>query len=203
MKKDYFEEKAEGYDLDEKRIDNVGNIANAVIQSVQLDQSMHLMDFGSGTGLLLERIAPLVKKITAVDISPSMTALLRDKQAKLGCDIEILEIDLFSAKLNSKFDGIISSMTMHHIEDTDAMFDKFYALLVDGGFIALSDLDSEDGSFHAEDTGVFHSGFDRDAMLEKARRAGFRNIAITDASNIQNPRGNYSVFLLKAEKQAI
>ncbi len=200
MKKDYFEQKAQDYDRDEKRVDNVVNIANAVIQSARLDESMHLMDFGSGTGLLLEQIAPLVKKITAVDVSPSMTAVLRDKQAKLGCEIEILEIDLLTAQLDSKFDGIISSMTMHHIEDTDAMFDKFYSLLADGGFIALADLDSEDGSFHAEDTGVFHCGFHRDAIAAKARQAGFRQVAMTDASNIENPRGNFSVFLLKAEK---
>lgn len=200
MKKDYFEHKAEGYDLNEKRVDNVDNIANGVMRSAHLNQSMHLMDFGSGTGLLLERIAPFVKKITAVDISSSMNDVLRNKKAELGCEIEILEIDLLSQTLDVKFDGIISSMTMHHIEDTDAMFDKFYSLLVDGGFIALADLDSEDGSFHGEDTGVHHFGFDREEIVAKARLAGFRNVTIIDVSTVQNPRGNYPVFLLKAEK---
>lgn len=200
MNKDHFEQKAGSYDQNQKRVDNVGNIASAIIDSIKLNRSMHLMDFGSGTGLLMERIAPLVKKITAVDISSSMNEMLRNKEATLGCDIDILEVDVLTEKLDSKFDGIISSMTMHHVQDTHAMFEKFYALLDDGGFIALSDLDSEDGSFHTEDTGVYHFGFDREEIVEKARQTGFRNISIVDASVVQKPHGEYPVFLLTAEK---
>ncbi|MFT6388032.1 MAG: hypothetical protein ACJAUP_001405 [Cellvibrionaceae bacterium] len=39
---------------------------------------MGIMELGSGP--LLERIAPLVKKITAIDISKSMNIQLREKK---------------------------------------------------------------------------------------------------------------------------
>lgn len=198
MSKDYFAGKAGSYEQNKNRVDNVSNIANAIIESTGLDRSMQLMDFGSGTGLLLERIAPLVGKITAVDISKSMNEQLAAKRERLGCDMEILEVDLEKAELDRTFDGIISSMTMHHVRDIDAMFRKFHALLNDGGFIAISDLDKEDGSFHAEDTGVFHFGFDRDQIASAAKSAGFSEVVVSDASVVHKPQGDFPVFLLKA-----
>jgi cyclopropane fatty-acyl-phospholipid synthase-like methyltransferase len=200
MSRDLFEHKAGTYEKDDNRVSNVENIANSIIASVSLDRSMHLMDFGSGTGLLLERIAPLVHKITAIDISKSMNAQLAKKQASLGCEIEILELDLASADITQKYDGIISSMTMHHVQDVGAMFLKFHSLLNDGGIIAISDLDSEDGSFHTEDTGVFHSGFDRESIAQAAKLAQFRDVKVVDASIVRKPHGEYPVFLLTAKK---
>jgi cyclopropane fatty-acyl-phospholipid synthase-like methyltransferase len=158
---------------------------------------MHLMDFGSGTGLLLERIAPHVGRITAVDVSPAMNNQLRSKQAHLGCELEILEIDLESRQISGKFDGIISSMTMHHVRDVAGMLATFHALLVDGGFIAIADLDAEDGSFHTEDTGVHHHGFPREEIAGMARAAGFTGVSVIEASRLHKPQGDYSVFLLK------
>ena len=193
---DYFAHKAGTYENNQDRVDNVQNIADAIRRIFQLDPSMHLMDFGSGTGLLLQRLAPHVGKITAVDVSPSMHAQLRAKQATLACALEIIETDLEVADLERTFDGIISSMTMHHIKDIDAMFGKFHALLREGGFVAIADLDLEDGSFHSEDTGVHHLGFDRSLFAQSAAAAGFRMVHVSSASVVQKSSVDYPVFLL-------
>ena len=200
MSKDYFELKADSYDKDANRVGNVNNIANSILSSIPFNKNMHIMDFGSGTGLLLERVAPFVKKITAVDVSEAMCKQLNEKIKNLDCEVEILQLDLTKTKLDIKFDGIISSMTMHHIEDTQTMFNDFYAMLNDKGVIAISDLDTEDGSFHTEDTGVFHFGFDRKAFQDKAIAAGFRNVKIITASIDEKPHGKYPVFLLTGNK---
>ena len=77
MTNDFFAHKANIYDSDNNRVTNVDNIGNAIIKRISLNQQMHLIDFGSGTGLLLERIAPFVQKITAIDISPAMIVQLK------------------------------------------------------------------------------------------------------------------------------
>jgi len=200
MNKDFFEKKADSYEKDDNRVANVENIANSIIERVSLQQNMHLMDFGSGTGLLLERIAPHVRKITAIDVSKSMNDQLAKKRDNLSCELDILEIDLESVDITDKFDGIISSMTMHHVKDTSAMFVKFHKLLNDGGVIAISDLDTEDGSFHTEDTGVYHFGFDRDVIANAAKQAGFLDVTVENASVVKQPQGQYQVFLLTAKK---
>jgi len=195
---DRFQNKAKSYEQNKNRVDNVENIANSIIKTINFDKSMHIIDFGSGTGLLLERVANHVGKITAVDISSSMNAQLLAKKNNLGCKIDILEIDLEKSDLEGSFDGIISSMTMHHIQNIEAMFDKFYSMIKPGGFIAISDLDVEDGSFHDEDTDVYHFGFDRGNFAKIARASGFKLVEFLDASVVHKPQGNFAIFLLTA-----
>ena len=200
MKTDHFANIAKDYEQNKDRVDNVDNIARAILDAVVLDKSMHIMDFGSGTGLLLERIAPHVGHITAVDVSGSMNAQLRAKLERIGCVVDIIETDLEKSTIDEKFDGIISSMTMHHIKDIAAMFRKFHSLLKEGGFIGIADLDTENGSFHSEDTGVQHHGFDRSEIAHAAAGAGFRDVAVASASVVSKPQGDYPVFLLSAVK---
>jgi cyclopropane fatty-acyl-phospholipid synthase-like methyltransferase len=202
VSKDFFAQKAAVYEQDRNRVDNVNTIANEIIKRIELDKGMQLMDFGSGTGLLLEGIAPHVGKITAVDVSPAMNAELAAKRDRLGCDLEMLELDLTTARLDRQFDGILSSMTLHHVRDIPALFAKFRSLLKPGGFIALADLDTEDGSFHTEDTGVHHHGFDREHLAGIARAAGFDDVATTTASVLRKSQGEYPVFLLTGYRPA-
>ena len=200
MNKDFFAQKAGDYDKNKSRVENVDNIAKAMLQQGVFDKTMHIIDFGSGTGLLLERIAPHVKKISAIDISTSMNEQLEAKRDDLPCELEILQQDLTKEPLAEQYDGIISSMTLHHVEDIAAIFKTFYAHLKNDGFIALADLDREDGSFHSEDTGVYHSGFDHDNVKQAALEAGFRNIDIVRASVVHKPQGDFPVFLLTGVK---
>jgi cyclopropane fatty-acyl-phospholipid synthase-like methyltransferase len=198
MSQDLFAHKAESFDQNKDHIDNVDNIAHAIASHIDLQKSMHIMDFGSGTGLLLERIAPRVGKITAVDTSAAMNSQLAEKRSRLNCDLDMVEIDLEKKDIDQAFDGIISSMTMHHIRDIDAMFSKFHRMLKPGGFIAIADLDKEDGSFHEEDTGVFHLGFEHESIARSARDAGFRDVEVTSASVVHKPERDFPVFLLSA-----
>lgn len=200
MSKDHFELKAESYDSDANRVGNVDNIANSILSSIPFNNNMHIMDFGSGTGLLLERVAPFVKKITAVDVSEAMTKQLSEKIKNLDCEVEILQLDLTKTKLDIKFDCIISSMTMHHIKDIQSMFNDFYTMLNDNGVLAIADLDIEDGTFHTEDTGVFHFGFDRKEFQDKAINAGFKDVKIITASIDEKPHGKFPIFLLTGNK---
>ncbi len=200
MNNDLFQHKANTYETINHRVANVDNIAKAMLQNIDLNPSMKIMDFGSGTGLLLERIAPHVHTITAVDISTSMNRELEKKRSKLASELEIIEKDLSSSNLDRTFDGIISSMTMHHIRDIESMLKKFYAMLNENGFVAIADLDIENGSFHTEDTGVFHQGFDRQALLELIENTGFKDAKIRSASTVNKPQGDFSVFLLTAYK---
>jgi len=198
--KDFFAGKAKDYDNEKSRTQNVSTIAQTILKEVSFSKEMSIMDFGSGTGLLLSEIAPYVGEITAVDISLAMTEVLQSKKEQIKCPVQIVQMDLTKETLDRKFDAIISSMTIHHIEDTLALFKKFHSLLEDEGTIAIADLDTEDGSFHTEDTGVFHCGFDRDDFAQMVKNAGFKDIKIQNASTITKPANHYSVFLITAKK---
>ena len=199
-KVDHFAHKSKSWDMNSKRVQNAKGIAEIIVKNIKLDKSMELMDFGAGTGLLSYFVAPFVKKIVAVDNSPSMLVEFENKCDEFSCETEVIEKDLSTETLDRNFDGIISSMTIHHLEDTAALLSKLYGMLNDGGFVAIADLDSEDGSFHSDNTGVFHYGFDREALEVLAKEAGFKEVKFDLASTINKPHREFTVFLMTAVK---
>ena len=200
MKNDNFAHKSKSWDMNSKRVQNAKGIAEAIISTNHLNSRMKIMDFGTGTGLLSYFIAPFVDTIVAVDNSPSMLEVFREKALTFDCHTRVEELDLSSESMEEKFDGIISSMTLHHIKDTKALFLKLYNLLNDGGFIALADLESEDGTFHSDPTGVFHFGFDPKELKKMATDIGFKEIRVKRVSTIKKPHRAFDVFLISAIK---
>lgn len=199
-KKDLFQHKSKSWDMNSNRVQNARSIAELIVKNIHLEENMEVMDFGAGTGLLSYFVAQKVAKIVAVDNSPSMLVEFQNKSHEFDAQTEVLEKDLSVETIERKFDGIISSMTIHHIEDTTALFSKFYAMLDRDGFIAIADLDTEDGSFHSDNEGVFHHGFDRDRLEEIAKNVGFREIQFELACTITKPHSTFTVFLMTAVK---
>ena len=200
QKEDLFAHKSKSWDMNSRRVRNARNIAELIVKNISLNRTMELMDFGAGTGLLSYFIAPYVKKITAVDNSPSMLLEFKNKCNEFACKTEVIEKDLSTHTLDRKFDGIVSSMTVHHIKDLVDLFSKFYNMLNENGFIAIADLDIEDGSFHNDNTGVHHHGFDREVLKEIAEETGFREVSFDTASVISKPHREFTVFLMRAVK---
>jgi cyclopropane fatty-acyl-phospholipid synthase-like methyltransferase len=174
-----------------------------MLKNIKIDKfndKMEVMDLGAGTGLLSYFVAPHVSKIIAVDNSPSMLEEFKSKALEFDSEIEVIEADISEEEINRKFDGIISSMTIHHVEETKALFSKLYKMLNENGFIAIADLDSEDGSFHSDNAGVHHHGFDRKELESVAKEIGFKDIKFDLASTISKPHCTFTVFLMTAVK---
>ena len=96
----------------------------------------------------------------------------------------------------------MSAMAMHPVEDTEKMIHTFAEHLKPGAFVALADLDLEDGTFHpADDEGVYHSGFDREAFEKILEKNHFTNIRFENAHTVDKEGKEYSIFLAVAKKQ--
>lgn len=201
-KKDLFAHKSKHWDAKSMRVQSAKAIADTIMEHVSLTKEMHIMDFGAGTGLLSFCVSDKIGEVTAVDNSPSMLEVFKEKSEAFECPTTVLEHDLTDEPLDKKhqFHGIISSMTMHHIENQKDMFSKMYALLSDNGFIALADLDSENGDFHSDNEGVFHFGFEREELKKIASDVGFKEIQFYTANTIEKPHATYTVFLMIAKK---
>lgn len=197
---DLFAHKSKSWDMNSKRVKNAQGIAKLIVKNIELDKSMKIMDLGAGTGLLSYFVAPFVGKIVAVDNSPSMLREFESKCDEFACETEVKEIDIVKYDSNERYDGVISSMTIHHVEDIPTLLSKLYTMVEDGGFIALADLDVEDGTFHEDNTGVFHFGFDREKLAQEAQNAGFKDVTFSLASKICKPHREFTVFLMTALK---
>ncbi len=198
-----FDKVAKEWDSSQTRQQLASNIADAILNTLALSKEMHLLDFGAGTGLLTKHLCPFVGHMTALDFSQEMLNQL-EVNAKIweDCTIETVHSDILQFSSEKQFDGIVSSMSMHHIEDLDALFKTFSALLQPKGFIAIADLEEEDGSFHAHgNEGVFHFGFDQEKLAEIARKYGFTDVRFERAHTVTKENGSeYPLFLMTASK---
>ena len=92
---------------------------------------------------------------------------------------------------------MVSLLVLHHVADTAQALSAIYDLLLPGGHLALADLDAEDGSFHdpfAE--GIHHRGFERSALVEAAKAAGFVEVRTVTATEIERDGRRYPLFLI-------
>ena len=175
-------------------------IGNTILKRVDFQPDMGVMDFGAGTGLISSHVASKVSQITAVDISEAMLEKLAAKP-ELKDKVHIVCQDITRQPLDTKFDVIVSAMAMHHVEDTAHLVKTFALHLAPGGQVALADLDSEDGTFHPADVeGVYHHGFDRDALQKILEQNGFTGIEFFTAHTVNKEGKDYPIFLVTATK---
>lgn len=198
-----FEAAAAHWDEKPKRVRLAEDIAEAVKKQVPLDEKMDILDFGCGTGLLGLALQPLVRSVTGVDSSPAMLEILRQKVTSMGIDnvdTRLLDIDEGDV-LTGKYDLVVSAMTLHHVPDIDRLLKQFCRVLKPGGRLALADLDEEGGRFHEDNHGVFHFGFDRQALCRQLADTGFFDVraqtaAIVTKTEPGSPPENFSVFIV-------
>lgn len=198
--KDHFHDRAKDWDKGDVQVQGAVTIANAISKDINLNKDMHLLDFGVGTGLLGFEIARHVKKVCGIDTSPKMIEKLKEKNTP-ELTIETYCQDIVQDPLDKTYDGLISSMTLHHVEKLQDFFETIYKNINEGGFIAIADLESEDGTFHSDNSGVYHFGFDEDSLVKIVKDAGFSNVKFKNINTINKPHMDFGVFLLTAFKK--
>ena len=113
-----------------------------------------LLDFGCGTGLLTEKLAPLCGQILAVDTSAKMIDVLRKKISDTGIEnVTALELTVNAAaiserpELDGKFDLIVASSVCSFLPDYETTLNDLACLLNPGGVFVqwdwLADLSVE------------------------------------------------------------
>jgi malonyl-CoA O-methyltransferase len=98
----------------------------------------HVLEIGAGTGRNTAKLLNLGCVVTAVEISPGMLAVAREKLA--GQAVEFVEGDFLSVGLSGPFDAAITSLVLEHIEDLPAFFRRAASLLRPGGEFYLSEI---------------------------------------------------------------
>lgn len=197
---DLFKDKAGDWDSAPVPAQISAGVSRAIDQTVTFSAEQTVMDFGAGTGLIASRIAPKVARIVAVDVSPSMLEQLAQKPELRG-KVEIHCQDILKTPLGTQVDVVVSAMAMHHVQDTKALMRALFDHLRPGGSVALADLDVEKGDFHPPDAeGVYHAGFDREALAGSMREAGFEAPRFATACEVVKEGRRYPIFLVTARK---
>ena len=196
-----FDERAPEWDSPE-RVERAAHVAAAIREAVALGPGIRAIEIGAGTGLLGLALAADVGSLVLADASAGMLAEADAKIAASGlANVRTLRLDLTTDPLPAeRFDLVVSLMALHHVPDTAAALAELVALTEPGGWLALVDLDAEDGTFHSDPDAQVHHGFGREALAAAAESAGYRDVAFRTVLEMAKNDRAYPLFLMTARR---
>ena len=204
----YFDKAAATWDDNARRVAMASVIANGIRDEIPLRPDMRILDFGCGTGLVTRQLAPHVAFVTAADTSSEMLRVLAEKAQAAGLKgVKTLLLETgYPLPTGASFDVIVSSMVFHHVEDIGLLLERFASWLRPDGWVAIADLEPEDGSFHSDNPHVVHHGIDPSTIRAQLERLGFAVKRVHTVHTIQrevegtSAMRKYPIFLLTARK---
>ncbi|HBA86768.1 MAG TPA: class I SAM-dependent methyltransferase [Geobacter sp.] len=189
-----FDAAAANWDQEPRRVKLAQDVVAAIRRELPLHGRMEVLDYGCGSGLVTLGLQPFIGKITGADSSRGMLDVLAGKARERGVgNVATALLDLEHQQLDGSYDLITSSMTMHHVKDVPALIASFVPALKEGGWLALADLEAEDGRFHDDPTGVLHHGFAREFLVEEFSRNGLSDVRVVIAAAMEKPGANGEV----------
>lgn len=104
-----------------------------------------VLDIGTGTGRMLELLAPRISRGIGVDASPEMLAVARDRIERAGaqhCQVRLADVHRLpfpSATRESGFDAAVIHQVLHYLDDPQAAVAEVARVLKPGGRLLIAD----------------------------------------------------------------
>ncbi|MBU5635552.1 class I SAM-dependent methyltransferase [Geomonas sp. Red69] len=180
-----FDAVAEQWDQEPRRLKLAQDVVAALRKVLPLTRAMEVLDYGCGSGLVTLGLHPFIGRITGADSSRGMLDVLDKKIQAQGLDnVSTMLLDLEKHGLEGSFDLIVSSMTLHHVQDVPSLIASLSMALKPGGWLALADLATEDGRFHDDPTGVLHHGFSGEFLSGEFARNALVDVSVVTAAAV-------------------
>jgi ArsR family transcriptional regulator len=134
----------QGADWDEMRaLDLPAQAVEAALLTLVPESGAgRLLDIGTGTGRVLELLAPRVSQAVGVDASKAMLALARSRLARAGlthCSVRLA--DMYRLQIVAgAFDIAVMQMVLHYAEDPPGVLAEAARVLRPGGRLIVIDL---------------------------------------------------------------
>jgi ubiquinone/menaquinone biosynthesis C-methylase UbiE len=136
--------RSKGADWDEMRALDLPAqaVEDALLALVPEDEPGRLLDIGTGTGRVLELLAPRVRHALGVDASKAMLALARARLSNPGLDhCSVRLADMYRLPLaDGSFDTAVLQMVLHFAEDPAGVVTEATRVLRPGGRLIVIDL---------------------------------------------------------------
>ena len=152
--------------------------AEAMVKYLPLGPRMRVLDYGCGSGLVAVQLYDKVGSLCLMDSAEEMLALAQGKAQKLR--LSNLDFVLVNGKEkladSGPFDLIYLHKVLHHIKYPEHFLTALLAELKSGGYLCIGDLAPEPGTFHDDNAGVFHFGFDPEELRAMFIRLGLSTV---------------------------
>ena len=123
-------------------ISNYEDLFSLIIQKTKniLKSNYKVLEIGCGTGIVSLGIAAQAESVVAVDISPKMIAVAKEKAAKLSIDnVDFQIADGYSLPYeNNMFDVVILSNILHIVKEPGSLLTEVSRLLKHDGLLVTA-----------------------------------------------------------------
>jgi ubiquinone/menaquinone biosynthesis C-methylase UbiE len=141
------------------------DVEAAILRRLTVKPIEELLDAGTGTGRMLELLAPYAKRAVGIDVSPEMLAIARDRlareklsrvQVRLG---DIYRLPFSGGTRETGFDTVLFHQVLHYLDDPGAAVAEAARVMRPGGRLAIADFAPHGLEFLRDDYAHRRLGF--------------------------------------------
>jgi ubiquinone/menaquinone biosynthesis C-methylase UbiE/DNA-binding transcriptional ArsR family regulator len=141
------------------------HVEAAIVKHLTARPIEDLLDAGTGTGRMLELLAPHARRAMGIDVSPEMLAIARDRlarenlpqvQVRLG---DIYRLPFSAGTRDSGFDAVLFHQVLHYLDDPGAAVSEAARVMRPGGRLAIADFAPHGLEFLRDDYAHRRLGF--------------------------------------------
>ena len=163
-----------------------------------------LLDLGTGTGRILELLAPAIERGLGLDLSLDMLALARSRLDRLGLrHCSVRQGDIYNLALpKDSFDAVVIHQVLHFLDDGARAIAEAARVLRPGGRLLVVDFAPHELEFLREQSAHRRLGFAQDQMKRWLKDAGLTIVKSRDLAPSTPGSDKLTVSLWLAGKGA-
>jgi ubiquinone/menaquinone biosynthesis C-methylase UbiE/DNA-binding transcriptional ArsR family regulator len=159
------------------------DVEAAIVRHLGSQPIEHLLDAGTGTGRMLELLAPQVKRAVGVDVSPEMLAIARDRLMRSNlahCQVrqgDTYRLPYPSGGALAGFDAVLFHQVLHYLDDPGAAVAEAARVMRAGGRLLIADFAPHDLEFLRQNFAHRRLGFSDREVQGWFAAAGLKPLA--------------------------
>jgi len=175
------------------------DVETAIARHLTAGKIESFLDAGTGTGRMLELIAPHAGRAIGIDVSPDMLAIARDRllrgniqnaQVRLG---DTYRLPFANGAAGSGFDVVLFHQVLHYLDDPGTAVAEAARVMAPGGKLLIADFTSHKEEFLREEFAHRRLGFSDREVESWFAAAGLANAG----SETIAPRGEGQKLTVK------
>jgi ubiquinone/menaquinone biosynthesis C-methylase UbiE len=146
-------------------------VREAALDALGVERGRCAADVGAGTGFMTEALIDRGLTVVAIDESPRMLAVLRERLGETSVECRLSDGRSLPLETGS-VDYAVANMYLHHVASPADAIREMVRILRPGGALAITDLDAHDFEFLREEHHDRWLGFSHDDVRQWLEQAG-------------------------------
>ena len=175
----YFAEQAPNWDVIRSLHVPQEQLEAAIQDIIGKQQIRAVLDLGTGTGRMLELLAPRAERAVGVDLSTAMLAVARAGIDNAGLrNVQLRQGDIYALPVErDSYDLVLIHQVLHYLDDPLRALREAARTMRPGGRLIVVDFAPHQLEFLRAQHAHRRLGFSREEIEQMMREAGLENVA--------------------------